>query len=65
MLIEAKEKRNHGSAEERFPGEYESRDTYTTQCDCRFLGLLVDTEDMEERCEYIKIVQENNDLRCS
>lgn len=27
-----------------------------------FSGLLVDTEDMEERCEYIKIVQENNDL---
>lgn len=23
---------------------------------------MVDTEDMEERCEYIKIVQENNDL---
>ena len=41
MLIEAKrESGNHGSAEERFPGEYESRDTYTTQCDCRFLGPL-------------------------
>ena len=41
MLIEAKEKaETMGSAEERFPGEYESRDTYTTQCDCRFLGPL-------------------------
>ena len=27
-----------------------------------FSGLLVDTEDLEERREYIKIVQENNDL---
>lgn len=27
-----------------------------------FSGLLMDTEDLEERREYIKIVQENNDL---
>ena len=41
MLIEAKEKaETMDRLKSAFPGEYESRDTYTTQCDCRFLGPL-------------------------